>query len=415
METPWSNGRKLLFRFLFIYLILYISPFPLTLFPYEGENALYLQLWQGLVAWIGENVLRLNYTITFMPNGSGDTTFNYVQLLLFFSIALAGSVIWSLFDNKRLSYNKLQFWFTVLIRYYLAVVMLGYGFAKVIQTQFPFPFAEKLLQPVGELSPMGLLWTFMGYSTAYNIFVGMGEVIGGLLLFFRRTTLLGALIISVVMANVVVLNFSYDVPVKLYSLHLLLMSVLLIAPYASRLWRFFVLHKAAEALPPKPLFIDPKKNIVLLVAKILFIGFILTTQIKSGLHWKQQFGDMASGSYYTVYSVDTFIMRGDTIPATLNNNVRWKRVLVKQKGATIEYMDGVSMDLSFASDTTKNTITIGSGYTYQFTSIPIDSTHVLWRGLMGSDSLKVVLRKKRISFPLATRGFHWINEYPYNR
>ena len=37
-----------------------------------------------------------------------------------------------------------------------------------------------------------------------------------------------------VMTNVVILNFCYDVPVKLYSSELLLMAVLLFAPHARR-------------------------------------------------------------------------------------------------------------------------------------------------------------------------------------
>jgi hypothetical protein len=40
---------------------------------------------------------------------------------------------------------------------------------------------DRLLKPYGESSPMGLLWTFMGYSTGYNLFTGGAEALGGLL------------------------------------------------------------------------------------------------------------------------------------------------------------------------------------------------------------------------------------------
>ena len=54
------------------------------------------------------------------------------------------------------------------------------------------------------------------------MFAGFAEVLGGMLLFWRRTTLLGALILTGVLVNVVApqLRLS-DVPVKLCSLHLL--------------------------------------------------------------------------------------------------------------------------------------------------------------------------------------------------
>jgi hypothetical protein len=40
---------------------------------------------------------------------------------------------------------------------------------------------------------MGLLWTFMGASEPYTMFVGFAEMIAGILLFPRKTSTLGAL------------------------------------------------------------------------------------------------------------------------------------------------------------------------------------------------------------------------------
>jgi hypothetical protein len=43
---------------------------------------------------------------------------------------------------------------------------------------------------------MGILWTFMAASTGYTIFAGLAEAVAGLLLLFRRTSTLGALLRS---------------------------------------------------------------------------------------------------------------------------------------------------------------------------------------------------------------------------
>jgi len=67
--------------------------------------------------------------------------------------------------------------------------------------------------------------TFMGASTPYNVFTGASEMLAGVLLFFPTTTLLGALLAMAVMTQVVALNFCYDVPVKLFSTHLLAESI----------------------------------------------------------------------------------------------------------------------------------------------------------------------------------------------
>ena len=68
---------------------------------------------------------------------------------------------------------------------------------------------------------MGLLWTFMGASAPYQMLAGLAEVTCGMLLFWRRSRLLGALLAIGVMGNVVALNYCYDVPVKLFSTELL--------------------------------------------------------------------------------------------------------------------------------------------------------------------------------------------------
>lgn len=67
----------------------------------------------------------------------------------------------------------------------------------------------------------------MGSSRAYTIFAGVFEIIPGFLLLFRKTKLIGALMAIIVMLNVVLLNFCYDIPVKLFSSFLLLIAIII--------------------------------------------------------------------------------------------------------------------------------------------------------------------------------------------
>jgi hypothetical protein len=93
---------------------------------------------------------------------------------------------------------------------------------------------------------MGLMWTFMGASRGYEIFSGLAEVTTGLLLLFRRTSTIGALIAAGVMLNTVVMNFCFDVPVKLYSMHPVLMALFLLIPDMPTIWNFFVLRRVSK-------------------------------------------------------------------------------------------------------------------------------------------------------------------------
>ena len=59
-------------------------------------------------------------------------------------------------------------------------------------------------------------------------------------LLWRRTSLLGCFVCIPVMTNVAMLNWMFDVPVKLYSTHLLLFGIALLAPDLPRLCAFFL-------------------------------------------------------------------------------------------------------------------------------------------------------------------------------
>ena len=88
----------------------------------------------------------------------------------------------------------------------------------------------------------------MGANTSYKYFSGAGELLGFLLLLHRRTALLGCFVAIGVMANVCALNWLCGVPVKLYSTHLLLIPVFLLAPFAPRLWALFVSNRFSESV-----------------------------------------------------------------------------------------------------------------------------------------------------------------------
>src|ERR1700732_840026 len=175
--TAWNPAKGILFQFLFAYLLLYNLPFPLQYVPLiEGyvrpgatglvtEQLLqpYDQFWNWLVKWVGSHVFDV--TITVLPNGSGDTTYNYVQVFCFLVLAVAAAALWTLLallwalvGGKRTNYERLYDWLMIYVRFPLAFTMITYGAVKVIKTQFPSPSLDRLLQPFGDASPMGLLW-----------------------------------------------------------------------------------------------------------------------------------------------------------------------------------------------------------------------------------------------------------------
>jgi len=179
------------------------------------------------------------------PNGSGDTTMGYLTVLNWFVVAVALAATWTLLVRRA---PRRDVWVDLLrsyLRYVLAFAMLGYGLAKVnlLGNQFPEVSEARLGKTWGETSPMGLVWGFMGASRPYTIFAGLGEVVAAFFLLWRRTALFGAVVAVAVMTNVVMLNYCYDVPVKIYSTHLTLMGLLILAPDARRLLSLLLQHR----------------------------------------------------------------------------------------------------------------------------------------------------------------------------
>lgn len=243
--ASWRRFERIAFRFSFSYIVLYYTPFVLGVVPGLGmPQAAYAKLWHFVDATVGGSLFGID-PARLVPHftGSGDTTLAYVHQATTLGIALIVGILWTVLDRRRPHYVGLHGWLRVLARYALAFALCGYAIAKIVPNQFGSLGETQLGKPLGQLSPMALLWNFMAFSPSYTIFGGLAEMFPAILLVLRRTALLGSLIAFAVLLNVVMLNFCYDVPVKLYSLNLLLLSAFLIIPKMQRLLRIFVLNQ----------------------------------------------------------------------------------------------------------------------------------------------------------------------------
>ncbi len=216
-------------RWLLVYLVLYMFPFPLGVIP--GVDALVIEAgrpWRALIAAVGEALFAAEAVPRF--SGSGDTMYNYIELLCVAVLATLAAGAWTLLARAPEVPGRVLDRARAYARIYLGGYLLIYGWTKLIPAQFPVPGPDRLIVPYGESSPMGLLWAFMGASTAYQMMAGFAELLAGLLLFWRRSALTGALLAALVLGNVVALNYCYDVPVKLFSSHLLVLAIFILAP-----------------------------------------------------------------------------------------------------------------------------------------------------------------------------------------
>jgi hypothetical protein len=419
-SADWHPAARIGFRFGFSYLILYILPFPLGSLPYtDALAAPYTMLWNTLVTWVGRHVLKLDHEIVIAFNGSGDRTYDYVQVLCVLVLALAAAAVWSLLDRRRKSYPRLYQWLRVFVRIYLGTVMIGYGAAKVIVSQFAHPPLDRLLQPFGDASPMGLLWTFMGASEPYTVFTGAAEMLGGVLLFARRTAALGALVCVGVLLNVVVLNFSYDVPVKLFSAHLLAMAVFLAAPEFRRLANVFLLNRTAEPAVIRPLFERERLNRAALVLRMLFLVAVVGLSLYQSYETRK--ATSVRSPLYGVWEVEEFSTGGEIRPPLVTDETRWRRVVFDRPGLlAVQTMSESRQRFALELDAEKKTLSLTKrddpNWKTVFTYEQPEPERLTLAGDLEGRPVRAKLRRADQSkFLLTGRGFHWINEFPFNR
>ncbi|HWZ43005.1 MAG TPA: hypothetical protein VNW97_05990 [Candidatus Saccharimonadales bacterium] len=419
-DLRWRFGTRLAFRFIFVYFALYNSAVLLRYLPFIAKPlAWYLQQWSKAAIWTGSHVLR--QSITVHGSGSGDTAYNYVVVLCYLALALAASVVWSAFNRRSASHPRLHQWLRLSLRIALGGALISYGAAKVIKSQFPDPSLGRLLQPYGDSSPMGLLWTMMGASTAYNAFTGAVEMLGGLLLFIPGLTTMGALLAMAGMGNVFMLNMSYDVPVKLYSFHLLAIAFLLALPDLRRLADFLVFHRSAQIPPDPPLFQRKWLNYGVLTGMLLLGAYATYGSLRDAYAGHKFYtGAAAKSPLDGIWMTDEFSLDGELRPLTFADNTRWYRVIF-DPGAelSLQSVDGARQRYRIRMNSEKKVITLvgrdNPALTYDFTfEQPTPQALTLTGQLEGR---KISVRLHHVDTPkflLNTRGFHWIAEYPYN-
>ncbi|KQM79082.1 hypothetical protein ASE74_00435 [Pedobacter sp. Leaf216] len=422
-NTTWNIYKKIAFRFFFLLLPLFIilnNNGSFTFF--SGILQLPSLVLHHLIPWFSEHIIHYNYDHTITTNGSGDTSYDWVLLLFIFLISVIGCIIWSVLDRNRKSYNAAYYWLVVLVRFYLAFTLILYGLIKVIKLQFPDPSLNRLLQPFGDASPMGLAWTFLGFSKGYNIFMGLVEV-SAVLLLFRRTVVIGAFLSLAATAHVMSMNYFFDVPVKLLSTALVVMSLFILAPHFLTLYRFFIKYENQQLSKMyRPTF---KKRWLYISAyglKYLYITASIGTLLYTFIQQTKIYGSEAPKPFlYGIYDVESMKFRGKTVAPLTSDSTRWKQMVISYAGyARVKTMNDSTYNFSTVFNTKKKEVVFNSQdkesaqYILNYNLTGKDK--LIISGLKGKDSISVSFKKKDLkNFRLINRGFHWVSEYPYNR
>lgn len=252
-ETPdpaqavpeWTSLQKLGFRMLLTIgggmllitgaVILVATVYAIVGSANVGSYPLEPVIW--LLAQIGSYLTR-GRGVEIAVSAGSDMLWTWCFHLGWIVVALLITALWTGMDRRRRNYRSLAASLIVFARFGLALAMILYGVCKVIPVQMGYmALPDHQLQLVGDTSLFHTLWGFMGASEPYSVVTGLVEAVSGVLLLWNRTWLLGALGSVIAMAQVFLLNMSYDVPVKLVSGELLFVAIGITSPYWSNMAR----------------------------------------------------------------------------------------------------------------------------------------------------------------------------------
>jgi len=424
-SAPWFWWQKILFRFFFIFYCIFIGPWQfLSLIP-GADYVLkyYYQSVDGLAGFFNRNFFHIP-PATQPPGGSGDYPEQWMLVCTSLLMAIVGCLIWSVADRKRKDYRLLNYWFSLGIRYFIILIGISYGIIKILGLQMPFPNLSQLATPLGDFLPMRLSWMFIGYSSTYQFFSGAIEVLAAVLLLFRRTATLGVLVATGVFTNVMMLNLSYDIPVKINSISMVILCFYLLVQELPRLYRFFFLQEAT----PGNLFIFPfetkRSRMIARAAKWIFVALAMYTYLDLSFARIDRLSKrkMPTPVQAGMYDVIKQTKMGDTITINSSDSVYWQNIVfdigyegsIKTTDNRFRQRYGRGY-FNFEIDSVAKLISLKRSVTdsarlAQFTYNFKDSTLIELYSYPHKDSLYLLLRKRASPFPLSERPFHWVSE-----
>jgi hypothetical protein len=424
----WRLATRIAFRFVFLYFVSYIAvtqvlasivPIPKIDVPDPGT----LPPLRSAIVWVAKHVFGVRAELVVTGSGSGDKIFDWTEVAGLLGMAALGTAVWSILDRARPNYARLYRWTRILVRLAVGSTFITYGVDKIIPLQMNYPYFTRLLQPYGNASPMGVLWSFIGASPAYEILIGCAETIGGILILLPRTALLGTLICLANAVQVFALNMTYDVPVKLFSFHLILFTMLLLVPDAGRLWRLFVLDR--DPGPPARRtehFRTSRARRIGAVLPGVYVAYVLGVNVYAGAAaWKEYGGGAPRSPLYGIWEVEQMALDGTPHPATLSDPDCWRRVVFQfPESAAFQHMDDTfeNYKATITLADRKLALTRFDDELWKAT-FRIDQPapgRLLLDGEMNHRKVRLLLRLVDHSkLRLVSGEFHWVQEYPFNR
>lgn len=356
---PWSALEKFGFRVLFIFLLAMCIPFSpnwyKNVFTLDWSRPHYRDLYD--IARFQPGFLSLldgqrNRDVTDWPAGNAEVKkakkklkrgnengtgmppkksfpADYADWGIALLIGLAGGIIWSILDRRRKSYYELYYWICVVVRYRAGIGIIGFGFTKLFPTQMPYPSLGLLNSNFGDFTAQKIYWLSVGVVPWYQVFGGVVEILAGALLFFRKTTTFGAILLIAALGDITFVNYAYDGGVHVYAFYFVVLGLFLMADDIPKLYNLLILERYTVPFRVYPDLSKPAWKYTRLGLKVLtfliFFGVMTYTEV---INFKYDpYKQPATAGVKKLrgnYRVTEFKINGKVIPYNPLDSTRWQ-------------------------------------------------------------------------------------------
>jgi hypothetical protein len=350
--VKWKEWHLIAFRISFIFFVSICIPNNIEWYKHviniDWSNLHYRDLYD--IARFGSGLNFFGNTIF------GNALQGYANWIITLLFSIVASLVWTFIDKKRnpvpSEYTILYYWLRAIVRYRAGIGIIGFGFTKLFPVQMPYPSYGLLNTDFGDFTAQKIYWLSIGIVPWYQVFAGVVEIAAGALLFFRKTTLIGAALLFGALGDIVYVNFAYDGGVHVYSSYFVLLSAFLMVHYIPALYNLLILEKPSRIVSYYPSFSKPWQQGARVSLKVATIGVFLVLLFY--LQWinflydpYKQPSTKGITSLRGYYNVATFRLNGKEIPYSRLDTVRWQEATFENwTSLTFKVNKPTALDLS---------------------------------------------------------------------
>ena len=353
------------------------------------HHFLFSTVFESIQATFYKVICSVAGTMPFHEDSSGM----YVLLLITPLLGLFFGLVYLIPKIKQMNFKPLQA-ARIVTTYFLVFELWEYGWVKLTKMQFYLPEPNTVYTEFGQLSKDIAYWSVIGSSYSYVVFLGILELMAGILVLIRRTRFFGLILTAGIFINVLMVNISFDISVKLFAFSLLAMTIVLLAGYPNQ-WRYLF------QLPVKPTIAKQKiETPIMRWGRALILSLMLVEVVSPAVLAENLNDDtLERPTYHGAYAI--------------RNHPTLNQLFVHRRGYIIlENKQGEQLSWKIVNENNGQFQLVeeasGNKSTLQFLNAK-NKMQVHWKD--GTRTIQFIISPlPSRNLPLLTESFHWFSD-----